>query len=271
MRLLFWFLAWAPLWLADGFARMVSWLWWIFLPYRKSLAVRNFELAFPDQPVGPALRESLAAMILSIAEVQREVRRPQLKLEFTGFAPLCERAKAGQGSLVLTGHGGAWELLGLAASRDLKLPLTVIVRHISSPAVRKVIERLRVTAGLQVLPPSNSFFGASKALAQGRVVVFLIDQRHNNGLPVPFFGRTALTSKALALLAKRSGVPVFGGWAMRLGRGHHRFELWGPLKTQGDTLQDTARFTAFIEQRIRQRPAHWLWLHDRWRDSGDKT
>jgi KDO2-lipid IV(A) lauroyltransferase len=235
------------------------------------LAVNNFSMAFPDQPAGPALRESLAAMILSIAEVQRETRRPQLKLHFSGFEALCQRAEAGQGSLVLTGHGGAWELLGLAASRDLKLPLTVIVRHISSPAVRKVIEGLRETAGLQVLPPSNSFFLASKALAQGRVVVFLIDQRHNSGLRVPFFGRPALTSKALALLAKRSGAPVFGGWATRLGRGHHRFELWGPLESTGDLLQDTAEYTAFIEQRIRQRPAHWLWLHDRWRDSGEKT
>jgi KDO2-lipid IV(A) lauroyltransferase len=267
MRFLFWFLAWAPLWMAAGFSRLVTWLWWWVFPYRKSLAVKNFSLAFPDLAPGPALRESLASMILSIAELQREVRKPKLLLEFTGFEPLVQRAKNGEGSLVLTGHGGAWELLGLAASRNLGLPITVIVRHISSPAVRSVIEKMRETSGLEVLPPVGSFFSASKALAQGRVVVFLLDQRHNQGLNVPFLGRPALTSKALALLAKRSGVPVFGGWARREGRGHHHFELWGPLDTQGEVQQDTAMFMEFTEKRIRERPAHWLWLHDRWKDS----
>jgi len=271
MRLLLGFLAWAPLWVADGFSRMLAWLWWLVYPHRKVLAVANFSLAFPEIKPGPALREGLASLVLSIAEVQRETRKPQLNLEFSGFEALCQRAQDGQGSLVVTGHGGAWELLGLAASRDLKLPITVIVRHIASPSLRRVIEGLRDTAGLELLPPENSFFLASKALSKGRVVVFLIDQRHNNGLKVPFFGRDALTSKALALLAKRSGAPVFGGWATRLGRGHHRFQLWGPLETTGDLLQDTAEYTAFIEERIRERPAHWLWLHDRWRDSGERT
>lgn len=269
MRLLFWFLAWAPLWMAGAFARLVSWIWWCLVPYRKTLAVTNFSLAFPGLPPGPALRESMASMILSIAELQHELRKPKIRLEFTGFEPLVERSKNGEGSLVLTGHGGAWELLGLAASRNLGLPITVIVRHISSPAVQSMIGRLRATSGLEVLPPANSFFMASKALAEGRVVVFLLDQRHNTGLAVPFFGRPALTSKALALLAKRSGAPVFGGWARREGRGHHHFELWGPLDTQGRAQEDTEKFMEFTQNRIVERPAHWLWLHDRWKDSGE--
>jgi KDO2-lipid IV(A) lauroyltransferase len=204
-------------------------------------------------------------MVLGYAELLRESRKATLEFDFQGFEPLIERAAAGQGSLVLTGHGGAWELIALASARELRLPITLIVRRPTSASAERMMERLRCSAGLEMLPPEGSFFAASRALAAGRVVVFLLDQRHNQGIAVPFFGRPALTSKGLALLAKRSGLPVFGAWAFREGVGRHRFVLSEPFSLQGEVQADTALFMAFTEARIRERPAHWLWLHARWR------
>jgi len=97
------------------------------------------------------------------------------------------------------------------------------------------------------------------------VVVFLLDQRHNQGQPVPFFGREAWTSRALALVAARSGCPVFGAWAWREGLGRHRFVVEAPLETTGDLVRDTSLFMSFYAAHIAARPASWLWLHDRWR------
>jgi len=243
----------------------MSWVWWWVLPLRKRVAKENFQHAFPDMRPGPALREAVASMILGYAEFLRGTRKPCLDFEFQGFEPLLERTKSGKGSLVLTGHGGAWELIGLASARDLKLPVTLIARRPTSASARRLVARLRAAAGLEILPPEGSFFQASKALRAGRVVVFLLDQRHNGGVPVPFFGRPALTSKGLALLAKRTGSPVFGAWAFRRGVGKHRFVLSEALLVEGEPDEDTARFMAFTEARIRECPEHWLWLHARWR------
>ena len=96
-------------------------------------------------------------------------------------------------------------------------------------------------------------------------MVFLLDQRHNRGIPVEFFGRPAWTSRALALLAKRKEAPVFGAWAYREGLGRHMFRLEGPLPLGSEIEDNTQRFSEFMASRIRERPAHWLWLHDRWR------
>ena len=41
------------------------------------------------------------------------------------------------------------------------------------------------------------------ALREGRALCMLVDQKMNDGIPVPFFGRDAMTAPALAVLALR--------------------------------------------------------------------
>ena len=255
-----------PLWLSSAIARGLAWVWWLLVPVRRSVAKDNLRHALPEESAGPLLRESLHSLILGYVEFSKESRAPFLEFEFEDFEPLCERAERGEGSLVLTGHGGAWELIGLACARELNLPISLIARIPSNASTRAAVDELRKSYGLEVLPPEGSFFQAAQAYEQGRVVVFLLDQRHNRGLPVPFFGRPAWTSRALALLVKRKNAPVFGAWSYREGLGGHRFRLSPALHLSGEVEQDTAQFMGFLEDRIRERPAHWLWLHDRWRE-----
>ena len=34
---------------------------------------------------------------------------------------------------------------------------------------------------------------------------------------------------------------------------------------EADTVDNTARFTAVLEDAIRQHPTQWLWMHRRWK------
>lgn len=265
MSVFLWLLSRLPLRAAHWTCRGLAWMWWVVLPVRKAIARENLRQAFPELSAGPVLRESLTSMLMGYVEFSRESRAPGLALRFEGFEALVKRAQRGQGSLVLTGHGGAWELLGLASARELGLPISLIARIPADASTRAAIRSLRKSYGLEVLPPEGSFFQAAKAYESGRVVVFLLDQRHNRGIPVEFFGRDAWTSRALALLAQRKEAAVFGGWAYRQGLGSHRFVLSGPLELSSSVEENTACFSKFMEARIRECPAHWLWLHDRWR------
>jgi KDO2-lipid IV(A) lauroyltransferase len=88
---------------------------------------------------------------------------------------------------------------------------------------------------------------------------------------VPFFGRPASTSRALAVLALRTGTPIVPIFARRESRGGHRVIIWPPLELpvpndrEEATVELTARCTAAIEAAIRQAPEQWLWMHVRWR------
>jgi len=243
----------------------LAWVWWLFLPKRRDLAIENVERSLPHIDAGSVLRKMMAGLILSMIESFLHLWGCLPGLVFEGLDPIRERARAGKGTLLLAGHSGAWELMVAAASRDQNLPLTLIARDIAWGPARGLVAGARSKAGIEVLPPEGSVFRVLAALAEGRVVVFLLDQRHNTGIPVTFFGRQAWTSRALALVAHRSGCPVYGAWSWRCGLGRHRLRVGGALPLNGNSRQDTQVFMRYYEECIRARPESWLWLHDRWR------
>jgi KDO2-lipid IV(A) lauroyltransferase len=114
--------------------------------------------------------------------------------------------------------------------------------------------------------------GMLKALKAGRAVVQLIDQ----ALPapeavwVPFFGRPASTTPALSMAALRTGAPVYVVVALREGAGL-RMSVEGPVPvperpTRAESIHaHVATLTALVEQKVREAPEQWLWLHRRWK------
>ena len=266
-----------PLPVSGALATVLAAIWWWLLPIRRSVALDNLDRAarFSEKnnpnhdpamwAPGPVLRASVRGTLLSLFEALRHARRPLEKLTTEGWEELIERTGRGEGSLILTGHGSAWELVGFVAARRLKLPVTVIVRTPTSRGSAAVVEAMRRSAGLELLPPEGSFFAASKALREGRVVVFLLDQRHNSGLEVDLFGEPALTSKGLALLARRSGAPLFPAWQRREGLGAHHFTIYPALPMEESVEEQTRSYMRFYEERIMERPSEWLWMHNRWR------
>lgn len=254
-----------PLSASALLCRALAGVWWWILPIRKRVAVENLRAAFPELPPGPTLRRGFAEALLGYAELLRHQRRPLPPVEFEGIEPILERFRAGQGGLILAGHGGAWDLCVVLMVQQLRVPTSVLVRTPSSGAVDRLVRQLRGVADLELLPPVDATRRVLAALREGRMVLFLLDQRHNSGIPVPFFGRPAWTSRGLALIAARSKVPVFGVWQTRSGLGRHHVRFYPPFALSGDPEADTAAFSRFYEDRIRERPYAWLWLHDRWR------
>ncbi|MEE2752325.1 MAG: lysophospholipid acyltransferase family protein [Myxococcota bacterium] len=246
----------------------LAWTWWYLVPKRRDLAIENIALALPSRPPAPLLRQMMAGLILSFFESIFHSQNGLPDLIFEGLEPVRERVRAGKGTLLLAGHSGAWELMVAAASREQGLPLTLIARDIAWGPARELVAKNRVDAGIEVLPPEGSVFRVLSALSEGRVVVFLLDQRHNGGIPVTFFGRDAWTSRALALVAQRSRCPVYGVWSWRNGLARHHARVEKAFPLIGNLQRDTQQFMRFYEEAIRAHPESWLWLHDRWRKPG---
>ncbi|MCA1977951.1 MAG: lipid A biosynthesis acyltransferase [Thiobacillus sp.] len=123
--------------------------------------------------------------------------------------------------------------------------------------------------------------GAKATLAPiraGRPFYYLPDQDHGrrNAVFVPFFGVPAATVSALPRLAKLTGAQVVPVVTRQLswGRGY-AVRFYPPWENypSGDLDADVARMNAFIEDRIREMPAQYLWLHRRFktRPPGDPS
>src|SRR5690606_41444437 len=89
-------------------------------------------------------------------------------------------------------------------------------------------------------------------------------------LPPPF-GRLAPATPAPAALAERPDAPVFLVLLRRRPQGRHRVLIEGPIPfdRSGDPAADrlafTARLNRALEDRIREAPELWYWIHRRWK------
>jgi KDO2-lipid IV(A) lauroyltransferase len=100
----------------------------------------------------------------------------------------------------------------------------------------------------------------------------LVDQKMNDGIAVPFFGRDAMTAPAIAELALRYDCTVLPARVERLPGAKFHVTVFPPhpLPTSGDKAADVlalmTTINATLEGWIRERPGHWFWLHRRWPD-----
>jgi KDO2-lipid IV(A) lauroyltransferase len=113
-------------------------------------------------------------------------------------------------------------------------------------------------------------------LRGGKCIYLLVDQKTNEGLPVPFFGRDAMTTPAPAALALKLGAILLPASNERLGGARFRMTVHEPIEFAStgnhdrDVLALTGRINQAIEDCVRYRPSQWLWIHRRWPKAGDK-
>jgi KDO2-lipid IV(A) lauroyltransferase len=209
----------------------------------------------------------MAGLVLGYFELFRELHRPgTVDLEIDGAEAIAARVNAGKGTLVLAGHFGSWDLVGPLIVKRTGFPATVVVKVPRSPSVAALMEKVRTGFGMGLLANRRGVMPqVYEALDAGHLVVFVLDQKLARGIPVPFFGRPALTAPSLAAAAAKSGIPVHFLEYWREGTGRHGASFSDPVPVTGRLEEDTAAFTLRIEEAIRRRPHNWLWLHDRWK------
>ena len=211
-------------------------------------------------------------------------------IAFPGLAPQAtasileveglDRARAalakGHGLLIFSAHFGHWEA-GIAAMRRLEVPLSVIVRPLDNPELDRRVTALRRQAGVSVIRKRSAIRESLRALADGGAVIMLIDQdARDAGVFVPFFGRPASTTPALALLALRTKAPIVPVATLLSPDGTIAIEVEPELEIRptgdrdADVLRVTAACTAIVERWVRLHPEQWLWMHRRWKSQPQK-
>jgi KDO2-lipid IV(A) lauroyltransferase len=243
-------------------------------------ALRNLERALPE--LDPAARQRVVReMWENLGRVVAEYPHlPRIRCFGEGRRVIVEgtehvdRALAAQKPLIFfSGHFGNWELLALAAAQ-YGLRVAAIYRAANNPAVEQVMQALRRSLGVE--PISKGAAGARRAIAalrQGKALGMLVDQKMNDGIAVPFFGRDAWTAPAVAELALKYGCTLLPARVDRLGGARFRLTVMPPLELAptGDRPADVhaamARINRLLESWIREAPGHWFWVHRRWPDS----
>lgn len=132
----------------------------------------------------------------------------------------------------------------------------------------QAVGRIRRNAKSQVIP-NGDVRGIVRALRQGRAVNYAPDQDYGRrrSVFVPFFGIDAATVKAPALLAQTGKAEIVPWVTRRLPNGRHEVEIYPPITGMlgEDDLANAKVINNFVEARVRENPAQYLWVHRRFK------
>lgn len=179
----------------------------------------------------------------------------------------------GKPGLFFACHLANWEVQIFALTRR-GIPAAVTYRASNNPKVEALYHRARSGpfSGTWIAKGAKGARKIIDTLRQGGHVAMLVDQKMNDGIPVQFFGRDAMTAPALAQLALKYGCPVVPCRIRRTTGARFHISFLPPmdLPDSGDRVADVASLmqavNALIEDWVRDEPAQWLWLHRRWPD-----
>jgi len=192
------------------------------------------------------------------------------RVETHGSDIMRELIRSRKPCIVFGAHLGNWEVQHLMA-RHVGLQLGLIYRAPNNPWVDYLLRRYR-DAPLLFHKGREGARELFAHLRRGGHAGMLVDQKMNDGIPVPFFGRDAMTAPAIAQLALRLGCVIVPARIERLRGAHFRVTVFPPLEPRqtGDRAVDErsmmVEINNMIEGWIRERPEQWLWLHRRWPD-----
>jgi Kdo2-lipid IVA lauroyltransferase/acyltransferase len=203
----------------------------------------------------------------------RKIRvfEPSGRVETHGFEHMDHTVAAGRRMIIFSGHLANWEI-GMLAAVQYGSPVAQIYRAANNPLVDRMIRRFRGTGGELIPKGPVAARRAIAVLRSGAHLTLLADQKMNDGIPVPFFGRAAMTAPALAALALRFDCDLLPARVERLAGANFRLTVFPPLPLpkSGDLHADIAALMAAVnrtlEEWIRDRPEEWFWLHRRWPD-----
>lgn len=240
------------------------------------IARRNIELAFPDWTEAEraalldAQWDNLGRTFFEFPLTDR-LTPASGRVEVVGRERLVAIAESSQPAVLISGHFANWEVMA-AAIVDAGVACRVTYRAANNPYIDQRIVRTRARYGVTLFAPKGGLGSREllETLKDGQSVSFLNDQKFNAGVAAPFFGQTVHTAGAPTRVALRFGAVLQPMWVQRLPGARFRVIVDEPipLTKTGDRERDVqagvAAINAYIEAKVRERPAEWFWVHKRW-------
>lgn len=252
---------------------------WHFARKTRTLTSRHLAMAFPEKSASEIKRLSKRTFKMlgkNGGDVLRSSRVKDLRglesfLVTEGLRNYEAAHAKGNGVIFLTCHLGAFDLqITNMAMRGLNP--NIIGTPLKDKRLNDLLWNYRNLHGAIPIARGKETFRMIKILKSGGSVALLIDQDTKvKSVFVDFFGISAATPAGATILALKTGAAVVPTYIYlgedELQHMHILPEI--PMTKTADEEHDirynTQVLTTFIEERIREHPDQWVWMHERWK------
>lgn len=271
-----WLLHFLPLPLLAKVGNALGWLLFRFAKERYHVADTNLRLCFPelsDEARRELVMRNFQAFGRSLLERGilwwSPASRIQALTHVIGFEHI--QAITPQPIILLAPHFVGLDVAGSWLTQNVNL--VSVYANQKNPLFHDLLLRGRSRFGNpQLYARQQGLRPIVKAVKAGLPFYYLPDQdlATKDGLFVPFFGIPAATLNTVSRLASMTGAKVIPVTTKLLPDGYQVqfYPAWENYPT-GDLFADTRRVNEFIEDRVREMPEQYFWLHKRFKTRPD--
>lgn len=266
-----------PLSMLHGLADILAWLSYRLLSYRKKVVFENLRLAFPKWDHAQIrktarafyghLADVLVESVKSLSLSEREMRK-RMQLE---NPELFDQLKAdGKGIMLVWGHQTNFEWMATGLPLLIPQKVFAVFQPLRNACMGQKIVEIRERFGLKLFPMDETYPFMLNNPVQDAAYIFMADQspqKKRIKYRTRFFGMDTPVHLGVENLSKKMDLSVVFIYAKRVSRGHYslkaRLLTDRPAELPDHQITDT--HVRWLEEEIREEPAHWLWSHRRWK------
>jgi KDO2-lipid IV(A) lauroyltransferase len=258
-------------------------IWFDVLRVRRKDIIKHIGIAFPEMPMDQKIKLGRKNLLLTTANLADLFSIPYINQKwidkyvvFEGCEHVEDALKLGKGILMLGMHVGNGDVsANLIAMKNW--PIQLITKFFKNKKINDIWFSVRGAQGVNYIEPhgEKAPFQILKGLKSNGVVVFVSDQFMGKpyGVPTNFFGVPTGTAQGLALFHIRSKAPVVPVYCYEGDDNKFHLVFEPALQLSAYVSEDkeiwilnlTQHFCDVIERIVRAHPAHWMWLHRRWK------
>ena len=244
---------------------------------RNLIGMKNLNLAFPKKS-NLEKKKILRKMWYHFGRVIGEY--PHLhkikiyknrNLKIIGINNLLDPLKKDKNCIYFSAHIGNWELSSHPLTQN-GFKINFVYRALNNKFADDLLKKIRFKYGVKLIKKGAE--GAKeciKALRNKENLGMLIDQKMNDGLPVSFFNKVAMTAPAIAKFALKFRCQIVPALCIREKGIKYKIEYFKPiqysfLKKLGSEEKIMLYLNKIIERWIIEHPEQWIWVHDRWKN-----
>ncbi len=261
--------------LALSFGRTLGSLFYYFIPLRKSIAMKNLEIAFPDwnsdkrksllhssyRHYGMVLADFFRLPKVNRAKDKIIVQIPQKSLKLLKQSP---------GGIIMSGHIGNWEYIGPSLGiHNIKCAGVALIQRNSTS--NQFFNELRGSENVKIIPVDGGSKMMTQTIQNGNYLGLISDQNAGRkGTEVQFFNSPVSVPKGAGAFHLKTNTPILLGFCI-LSKDftyHLSFEELDVERLSDNSneaiLEINQRYSKILEETVREYPQQYFWFHRKW-------
>ncbi|GGI26140.1 lysophospholipid acyltransferase family protein [Pedobacter mendelii] len=266
-----------PLWVLFFFARLLYYLLYYVIGYRKKIVRSNLINSFPEKSALEIISiekkyfKYLAQLVFEIIELTTITKAETLKrVKFAGLEQIEKHFEKGESVLACTGHYGNWELGTLALGLNLTGETIVIFKPINNKIFEAWFNKFRTKYGNIFVAMKQTLRAIATYKNEPSLLCFASDQspvvseyKHF----VNFLNQPTAALLGVEKIAKATNRPIYYFKVTPVKMGYYNVEVLPMCSNPSLTVDGeiTSLHFEYLEKIIKDKPEFWLWSHKRWK------